>query len=282
MAEEKIIYPSIVVDIGGELYSINSSYISGIVQLQNYRTLPNTPNTVRGMVYYRNTAVVLIDLREVMNLESLAKQYTAFCRMIDDRKQDHVRWVNALEETAHRGAPFTLATDSHKCALGKWCDGYQSDIGEVNLQLDRLADPHEALHHSAVTILELLAEKNVEHREEIDTLYQRVKTKYMPEVLTLLDEMKEIFRTSVFRELILILNGRETVGLIVDKVLSVEDLTPVSTSFVADDFLEMPYVNSVQRSKKIPGLILDLDINGLLGQLGGLDEIEAQVSTGNI
>jgi len=276
--QEEIVFPSIVVDIGGELYSVNSSNISGIVQLQDYRTLPNTPEAVRGMFHYRDTAVVLIDMRAMMDVGSLATQYAEFCQMIDDRKQDHVRWVNALERTVHQREPFTLATDSHQCALGKWCDQFHSEIGEVNLQLNRLADPHAALHHSAVTILEVMRDgDDQQHQQKIDTIYQRVKTGYMPEVLSLLDEMKEIFRTSVFREMVLLLNGRETVGLIVDKVLSVEDLYPVSDASKMDSFLNLPYVNAIQRSKKIPGLILDLDVHCLLEQLGGLDELEQQL-----
>lgn len=278
MEQEKIVYPSIVVDIGGELYSINSSNISGIVQLQDYRTIPNTPEAVRGMFHYRDTAVVLIDMRSVMNVRSLAKEYGEFCQMIDARKQDHINWVNALERTAHHREPFTLATDHHKCALGKWCDQFQSDIGEVNLQLERLSQPHAALHHSAVTVLDLLEKgDSQENRQKIDRLYEKVKNGYMPDVLSLLEDMKEIFRTSVFRELVLLLNGRETVGLIVDKVLSVEDLLPVSDSSKMDSFLEQPYINSVHRSRKLSGLILDLDVTCLLNMLGGLDDLEEQM-----
>ncbi len=268
---EAIIYPSIVVDIGDNLFSVNSSQIDGILQLNGYRKLPDVPAEIRGIFQNRNKAVVLVDMRIAFNMDSLEQKYTDFCHMIDDRKQDHIRWVNALEQTIRSNEPFTLATDSHKCALGKWVDQFHSDIGEVNFQLRKLDPPHASLHHSAVEIINMMAEDASVHKDEISRIFIQVKEKYMPAVLTILEEMKEIFHTSVFREMVLLINGRTELGIIVDKVLSVEELTSVNHgNSQFNTFLDIPYIKNVQQSEKMPGLILEIDLDTLLSRIGKL------------
>ncbi len=267
------LYPSIVFDVAGELFSVNSKHIDGIVQLQDYTRTAGAPKGVRGMMQYRGAAITLYELRAAMDMGSLEDEYDEFCKMIDARKGDHERWVQALEKTAKEHAPFSLATDPHKCALGKWRDAFQCDIDEVNFQLGRLDVPHGALHDSGQQIVDLWAKGDMPgNRAAIIAIYDHVHEVYMPTVLSMLEDLKHVFRSSVFREMVLLVNGFENFGVIVEKIHSVEHLTDLCDAKLINKFTDYSYITGVKRSEKTEGLIANLDIHELVRELnpGGL------------
>jgi len=268
MATDKDRFPYIVFHVADNLFCVNSVHVAGIIQLQEYTPIPSAPRQVRGMMKYRDSVVTLFDLRGALNMGSLEEQYDQFCHMIDQRKQDHERWVRALEDTIQNGAPFTLATDPHQCALGKWRDSFHSEIGEVNFQLNQLDNPHASLHHSALEILDLQSgEDTPASRRAIAAIFDHVKNTYMPTVLSMLEDMKHVFRACVFREMILLLNGRENLGIIVENVHSVENLSNICDAKVLNQFANFSYITSVKRSEKVEGLILELDMAALVDQI---------------
>lgn len=268
--ENDNLFPSIVFDVAGNLFSVNSRYIEGIVQLKDYTEAPNAPKEARGHMQYRGAAVALFDLRAALNMGSLEQQYDEFCHMIDGRKEDHVRWVRALEDTAQRNAPFPLATDPHQCALGKWRDSFHCDVGEVNFQLRQLDTPHNSLHHSAVDILNLWKDGDTAaNRKAIMAIYDHVKNTYMPLVLSMLDETKHVFRESIFREMVLLLNDRKNFGVIVENVHSVEHLSDICDASLISRFVDYTYITAVKRSEKIDGLILELNLSKVVDETTG-------------
>lgn len=267
--ENDNMYPSIVFDVAGNLFSVNSKYIDGIVQLQEYTQDASAKGPIRGMMQYRGSAVTLYELRKAMDMGSLEDEFDKFCEMIDARKGDHERWVAALEETARTGAPFTLATDPHKCALGKWRDAFESDIDAVNFQLSQLDVPHASLHKSAEQILGLWKEGGDDpaNHKAIMAIYEHVRDVYMPSVLSMLEEIKHLFRGAVFREMVLLLNVREHFGVIVENIHSVEHLTEVSDASLLRKFAQYSYITSIQKSDKLKGLIANIDMGKLLEEL---------------
>jgi len=262
---------SIIFELDNNLFSVDSSRISSIMRLPDTRPVPNTPPAIRGVARHMSSSIAILDLRVALGMEPLERRYHEFCAMIDSRKQDHINWVSALERTVHEGAAFRLATDHHKCALGQWRDQFESDVQEVNFQLRRLDGPHARLHHCAQDILQRQRRPGTE-QEQID-IYQHAKTEYMPMVLSLLDNTKNVFRMSVFREMLLVLAGRR-VGVAVDKVLAVEPITPIEDSRKFNTYLSFPCITSVYQSAKLPGLIWGLDLDRLLAYM---DDYEVQL-----
>ncbi len=258
--EQEDDYPFVVFDVADRLFCVNCSQIDGMTLLQEYTLVPNAPEEVRGIMKLRDSVITLLDLRVLLNMESLETQYREFCDMIDDRRRDHERWVEALENTAHDNVPFSLATDAHQCALGKWRDSFHCDVNEVNFKLDRLDTPHTSLHHSALEILDLWADGDTPaNRKAIMSIYNKVKEVYMPMVLSLLEETKEVFHASVFREMVITLNSQENCGIVVEHIHSVEHLSDVHDENGIHYFLDQNYVRSIRRSEKIDGLIMELD-----------------------
>jgi len=264
MDEEKV-YPSIVFEVGNGLFSVDSRYIETIMQLPPCERVPDARPEIKGIFHYRGKTITMFDLRLVMKMNSREKDFSDFCKMIDARKQDHINWVEALDETAATDAPFRLATDYHKCALGRWCDSFQCDVAEVNYQINRISEPHRLLHETAGKVHDILSDKNDANRHETaKAVVNQLRKTYMSKVLDLLEDTKNVFRDSYFREMALVLSGDRNLGLVADNILAVEELTPISEADEVNRFLPEPYITSVMRSKKIHGLILGLDIHKLL------------------
>lgn len=276
MAEQpqNLVLPSIIFEIGNNLFSVNSKYIAGIMKVPEYTTLPDAPPEVKGMFKNYNGAVIMLDLRAMLKMRSRNDEFKEFCDMIDSRKAEHIRWVDTLEQTTQSGARFPLATDPHKCALGRWCDNFQSDISDVNFHLKKIFEPHTKLHECAVKIgdLQHQEEDNSKRQASIKHYLQRARQNYMPRVVSLLDEMKDVFHLSVFHEMALVLSHRN-VSIVVDRVLSVEDLQKITDGKEVNLFLNSPYVKEVQRSEKLPGLILELDVLHLLDDVD-IDQLD--------
>lgn len=259
MDTNEITYPYIVFKLKGRLFCVNSQYVNTILQLPEYEQLPDAPANVTGIFSHRGGMVEMYDMRMALGMASMRAEYEEFSAMLDARKQDHIRWVDTLERSVNEKTEFTLATDPHKCAFGKWYDHYTSDSREVMFHLKKIDQPHRELHEAALDVRK--CDKNCEHCKHEKCLRQvmgRVKDVNMPLILKLLDEAKEIFRGTVYHEMALVLSGDCGVGIIVDEVLSVDSLIPASTKETGSIYLP-PMIRGVLRSEKSPELILEVD-----------------------
>lgn len=272
MTEQKAenpVYPSIVFEVGNNVFSVNSSFIESILRLPECSPLPDAQPEIKGMFHYRDSTITMFDLRKIMKMTTREADFEVFVKMIDARKQEHTNWVNALEQTAITGEPFRLATDFHKCALGQWCDSFQSEIAEVNFQIGRITAPHSRLHRTAAKVQHILANRtDAERHDHAKAVVQHLRETDMTTVLALLEETKHVFHDAYFHEMALVLSGKSKIGLVADKILSVEDLSLVSEADEINKFLPEPYIKKVQRSDKIKELILELDIPMLFATIG--------------
>ncbi len=267
--DEERVYPSIVFEVGNNLFSVDSRYIETIMQLPPCDKLPDARPEIKGIFHYRGKTITMFDLRLVMRLKSRENEFEDFSKMIDARKGDHINWVDALENTARTDAPFTLATDYHKCALGRWCDNFHSDIAELNFQIGKITDPHRKLHETANQVHDILKNKHDENRHKTaQEVVKHLRETYMTSVIDILEQTKGVYKDTVFREMALVMSGEHCMGLIADSILAVEELTPISEGEEVNKFLPEAYVTQVMRSKKIDGLILGLDINKLMEGIG--------------
>lgn len=262
---EEILCPSIVFKLQHGLYAINSKRVSSIMQLPKYESLPDTPPYITGVFSYAKQAVPLLDLRIVLSMPTLQEEYQEFVSMLEQRKRDHIHWVDELERSTLENREFTLATDPHKCAFGKWYDNYRSDNNTINFHLRKIDEPHKALHKAAFEVENCSGACNTCVRTEcLKNVFERVKEVEMPAILDLLEEAKEVFRDA-YREMVLVLQDEElgiSAGIMVDEVLSVESLTEVSDK--DPRLANGSCVKGVKKSQTLPGLILEISEEKIL------------------
>lgn len=254
---EELACPYIVFKVRNNRYCINSRHVATIMQLPSFQVVPDVPAFVTGIFTHRDGVVQMLDLRTIFNIPSLNQEYKAFSDMLDVRKEDHVRWVAELDRTMKTGEKFSLATDPHQCAFGKWYDQFKTDNQTLRFHLNKIDEPHRLLHHAAHEMTECKQECDSCQRDEcLKSIMTRVKDQYMPVVLRLLDEAKDIFHSTVYHEMVLVLSD-VAAGIVVDEVLAVEELEDMGDQTSA--LHAVRYISAVKRSSKIPGIILELN-----------------------
>lgn len=224
MNEEQML-PWLIFRIGEELYAINSSYISYITMKSDELTkVPDMNPACFGLMPYQGGYVTIISLRTLFGMVTLEQEYDKFQVMIEDRKQDHLHWVEELERSVREHSEFHLAVDPHQCAFGKWYDNFESEQLSVNNHLSKIDLPHKQLHQCAEKVMRCYSENGDLDWPCAEGVLEQLDKKIVPQIVKLLDETKEIF-SNYFREMIIVLENKdERIGLIVDEVLSVDDL----------------------------------------------------------
>lgn len=277
--QNNIHYPWLLFQLGNNYFAINSHRVTGIMICpENMTRLPDSPDFVRGLIMQRGNIVRLLDLRMLFGLDTIDVEREEFHQMLECRKEDHLRWVEELERCIETGDAFTLATDPHKCAFGKWYDQFESENNSVSHHLRKIEEPHRRLHESALAVTKCQQDCSQCKREKcLKTVMEELKNELVPRIVSLLDEAQDVFRSS-YREMSIIIEDQgRRLGLIVDQVLSVEDisLTEIEDSGV-NFFHDLTYINGVCKSRTVSENVLVVNDEKLLELTGSGDIDEAR------
>ena len=217
--------PHLIFKVKDNFYAIDSKHISSIMQYQGSEKLPNSPAEMVGIVIFREKAAPIIDIRSIFRQPTLNEEYREFVEMLNQRSTDHIHWVSELERSMETGEAFKLTTDPHKCTFGRWYDNYHTDNHSIMFHLRKIREPHDKLHQAAVDMLHCKDEHRSQNLQEEcqQNVMEQLKEKYMPTVLGLLEEAKEVFRTT-YKEMVIMIGEENPVGLMVDEVIAVEYL----------------------------------------------------------
>ena len=250
----------IVFRVKETLFSINGSDVLSIQQFPDkLLNVPHAPGYLRGSHKHLGDIFSVIDLRNFFEWSTIQQEYDDFVKMIDLRKQDHVNWVDALRKSHKHGETFHLARDCHQCALGKWRDGYKTNSSVIQRLLRDLDTPHSELH--------AMADRILGDPETGDKLLEQIDRKLAPEVLNILDMMKEDFRSREFREMLLLLRNEACVALTVDEILGVEPLSQQRFERTTLAGLEKDYVRGIRQRAATEELVIELNVPMLLSHL---------------
>ncbi len=101
----------------------------------------------------------------------------------------HYEWINGVVSGIMQGKPPEVETDPHRCALGRFLDGYTPDA-RTEAILKELLPLHEELHRSVVEIQKLLAEGDQEgaldfFMEKTEPIFYRISELFSRWIKTL-------------------------------------------------------------------------------------------------
>lgn len=257
--------PSILFRLDGGLYCADSRHISSLIELPPHTTMPDAPPYITGIFPFRGGSVTMFDLRAALKLPTLADKFADFSQMLDARKADHANWIAALRHSVECGEPFTLATDPHQCALGQWYDSFSSDSPEVSAHLSKMEKPHALLHEAALRIRALEKRGDAEAKAEQQAILDEVSSSYGSQVFQALDAAKAAMRSREFHEMVLVLSGDTSLGLVVDEVVSVETVEDEVMGVQHQLVSYSPYIQRIVKTEKYPGeLILEISIPAII------------------
>ncbi len=254
--------PWIIFNLCQNKFAVCSDMISGMTELPSEIVpIPTANKALRGVGVIRGQIVPLIDLREFFNMRSLDDEYEEFKEMLEQRKQEHINWANELKRCLETGEQFTLATNPHECKFGKWIDGYTSNRNDLNAHVAHISKPHSKLHK----IAEEIFRDDISETDKEELLYE-ADIFYLPKILDLIDEGKELFKSN-FRGIVLLVQPKETdkmMGLICDEVYSVEEADVVLKGNTLRRIYSSPYICGIAHTERVEGEIVMLDAKKMM------------------
>ena len=221
MNEEITDYPWALFNLGNEIYAVSSEYIKSIFILEEVITLLDTKDYVRGAVNLRGDIIGLVDTRKFYGMYSVQEETKQFMRIMEERKQDHIEWLNELENSVKEQKDFTLTTDPHACGFGIWYDSYKTNDMMIDYLLKRFDEPHKKIHKVAEEVRDLLA---ADQYDEAMAFIEKAKERELKQMVSLFDSLCVEYRDGR-RELAIVMEDEKTgkqMGITVDRVLSIE------------------------------------------------------------
>ncbi len=254
--------PWIIFNLCQNKFAVCSDMVSGMTELPSeIVAVPTNNKALVGVGVIRGQIVPLINLREFFGMRSLDDEYEEFKEMLEQRKQEHINWANELKRCIETGEKFTLATDPHQCKFGKWIDAYTSNRNDLNAHVAHISKPHSKLHK----IAEEIFREDISDADREELLYE-ADIFYLPKILSLIDEAKELFKSN-FRGIVLLVQPEgsdKMIGLICDEVYSVEEADIVFQGSVLRRIYSSPYICGIAHTERVQGEIVMLDAEKMM------------------
>jgi len=105
--------PWLIVRLKGQSFALPIREVRELIMKPQITAVPETPAFVRGVINIRGQVLPVIDLRQRLGMTPVTDESDAFCPLMDQRRQDHVNWLNELEASSRERREFKLATDPH-------------------------------------------------------------------------------------------------------------------------------------------------------------------------
>lgn len=213
-------------------FAFSAENVKAIVELPSVVKVPGLPSHFRGVINLRGQVLPLLDLRARFGYKSLKQESEELCIELEQRKKDHMNWLEELKNSVEERREFKLATDPHKCAFGKWYDKFKTSNPDVQSILRRFDQPHKDIHAIAETV------KSHEAKGEFETcmkIIEKTKNRELAEMIKLFAAMCKYLQEDL-QEIAIILERSDgkSYAVALDQVSAVEQLTEESFDALSD------------------------------------------------
>lgn len=247
--ESKINSPWVLIELNKVVYAISCEAVLSLNQVPTITPMPKAPKEVRGVIDFRTKIIELLDTRILLGIKSITEEIKDFAAMMDQRFKDHTNWIETLEKSVLSDTEFSLTTDPHQCAFGKWYDTYKIDNANTKLlsTYKKFDKPHQAIHKIGISAKELIAKGK---KEEAIELIKSTRNTELKQMLHLFDDIKDAYAESK-RETIVVfgVNENKCVGLSVDQITAIEHLFEIDENFIHDSVTNTDYLSGIAKRK---------------------------------
>jgi len=205
------------------------------------RSSPDTAGNIHKIFEFEGKIVPLHHFGDLIERRSQTAECAELQVLLAARKQDHIDWIDALEESITTGSKFMKATDPHKCAFGKWYDQYRPTDEILADIMKRFDTPHKRIHSLAENLLSMATD--AEGIDKASGLLQAEKHSTLNELLSLFDQASERLK-DMLRPVVVILEAdAKTFAIELDSIdgmleFSKADWLADSESDIAGDYFD--------------------------------------------
>jgi len=215
--------PWLIVRLKGQSFALPIREVRELIMKPQITAVPETPAFVRGVINIRGQVLPVIDLRQRLGMTPVTDESDAFCPLMDQRRQDHVNWLNELEASSRERREFKLATDPHQCAFGRWYDAYHTDNVWIANLLRRFAEAHKQVHATAGAVL---ASQSQGDWEGAMSRIEQTRANVLATMITLFGHLQDLIRDTMQEVAVVLQADNRTFAVAVDEALAVEKFEP--------------------------------------------------------
>ncbi len=224
----------VVVRVRGQEFAFQAAQVQEILRMPATTAIPLGRPQDRGVINLRGRILPLIDMRKLFGWKTIPEELDDFYALMNQREEDHRKWLTELERSAVEGTEFRLATDPHKCAFGRWYYSYQSGSPWITALLGMFEAPHARIHGIASSIGELT---RAGKKEEACLLIERSRNAELQQMISLFKQLKDLMRETVKELAMVIVGPRRTFAVAIDHAVAVETIPPDLIKGVQTDVL---------------------------------------------
>lgn len=152
------IVDALTFQLSGTHYAVPISQVRYIEQITKDTRRVDTDQGPYEVTDYQGKAVRVVDFAQLTHGHSTHKENAELVQTLEQREQDHIDWLDALEDSIRNGSPFNKATDPHLCAFGKWYDQFNPEDELLQDIMKDFDEPHKRIHSLAEKLLGLVEE----------------------------------------------------------------------------------------------------------------------------
>lgn len=145
-------------------------------------------------------------------------EFAELATMLPQRRQDHIDWMSALEDSLRNGYAFAKARNPHECAFGKWYYSYRPADRQLALLLRNFEQPHAFIHGLADRLLKL---SEAGKRDEALARFQVASETTLQDLLRLFDRTSTVLQSLQRRIAIILHRGEVRCALGADRVTDI-------------------------------------------------------------
>lgn len=252
--------PWVIFRLMNEMYALSAGQVREMVQVAQVTSVPGTPSFYRGVLNLRGKVIPVLDLRVKVGLPSAMDEIRDLTELLNLREEDHKNWMAELEASVREKREFTLTTDPHQCAFGKWYDTFTTDNRCLEHCLKKFDIPHKRIHAIGVDV------KSLQEQGAYDqalSVIEKTRTTDLARMIELFDQARVTLATEC-REIAIVVEYQDSMTAIaVDAVETIERIPAEQVDTVAKS-LGTDCVSGIARRTGDRGIAHLLDI----GQLG--------------
>ena len=137
----------------GRTFAVPADQVKELLPISSVCDLPSSSSCLRGGITVRGGVLPLFDFRALTGAQSLRVEREELVVTLNQREQDHIDWIEALQKSVKEGVEFRKATNPKACAFGKWYYSYKAPDSNIERILLSFEEPHNEIHSLAQTVL---------------------------------------------------------------------------------------------------------------------------------
>ena len=213
-----------------------------------------------GIILVLMIVMSIVSYNRLGSIESANRQLMRKMELVhhfEERKTDHLTWLNQLSNSLLHGTKFEGQLDFHLCNLGKWYYEYlesadfENSSEEIKQKLLALEEPHKMMHQSARKVNDLLGPGGGLSGQQALRVYNEDVVPNLSELGSLMGELEELYH----HEQEILQTEIEAHGNAVRRVLAaatVAGLLAVAViSFLLSNSIVKPIQSMAERAQEI-------------------------------